>query len=264
MLSTYSLLIALILYGIGSIAVLIALNGRSRKLEAASTVLMIAGLVAHTIWIGTICVRTGHPPLTNLSEITGFLAWTVLSIKLLLQFRFRVDAASFFLYPLVFLLLLVSALVGQRYVALGAEARSVLFVGHLLVTTLGMAAMVIGTVFTWLYHVHQHYLKSKRPGRLYDWIPSLQLCDFLSFRGLAIGFTLYTVGIIAGVLWAYRSVGDPFSLRAKELGAILAWLLFAALLQSYINGSFRLRRNLIVSFAAVFALAISLTGISHV
>ena len=264
MLSTFSLLGALILYGIASIVVLAALNGRSRRLETTATWMMAAGLVAHTVWIGTICVRTGHPPLTNFTEITGFLAWALLSIKLLLQFRFRVDAASFFIYPLVFLLLLVSALVGGSYAPLEDDTRSVLFVAHLLITTLGMAAMVIGTVFTWLYHVHQHYLKTKRQGRLYDWIPSLQLCDFLSFRGLAIGFTLYTVGIIAGVLWAYRTVGDPMSFRAKELGAILAWLLFATLLQSYRNGSFRLRRNLVVSVAAVFSLAIAVTGISHV
>lgn len=264
MLSTITLLAALALYGIASAIVLAALNGRSRRLETVATVLMAAGLVSHTIWIGTICVRTGHPPLTNLPEITGFLGWTLLSTKLLLKFRFRVDAASFFVYPLVFVLLLISALVGERYAPIDGEVRSVLFVGHLLVTTLGMAAMLMGSVFTWLYHLHQHYLKSKRRGKLYDWIPSLQLCDFLSFRWLAVGFTLYTVGIIAGVLWAYRTAGDSFALRSKELGAILAWLLFAALLQSYINGSFRMRRNLVVSLAATISLGIALTGISHV
>lgn len=263
MLAVTTLYASIVLYVLGVVLVLAALNGRSRRLELFSTAAMAGGLVAHTIWIGTICARTGHPPLTNLAEIAAFLAWTILTVKLLLQFRFRVDAASFFVYPLVLVLMLVSALVGAPYEQLGESARSSLFVAHLLLTTLGMASLLLGAVFTWLYHLHQHSLKTKRRNRFYDWIPSLQMCDFLSFRGLAIGFSLYTLGIIAGVLWAYRTAGGPAAFRAKELGAVLAWMLFAALLQSYMNGSFRSRRNLVVSFAAVFALGVVLSGIRH-
>lgn len=258
-----TLVATLALYAIGSLLALAALNGRSERLESAATWTMAAGLVAHTTWIGTICARTGHPPLTNLPEIAAFLSWTLLVVALLLRFRFHVDAASFFVYPLALVLMTVAALIGERYAPLEEAVRSKLFVAHLLLTTLGMAALLIGAVFTWLYHLHQHSLRTKRRSRLYEWIPSLRLCDDLSFRGLAVGFTLYTCGIIAGVLWAYRTVGEPMSLRAKELGAIAAWLLFAALLQSYVSGSFRMRRSLVISFAAVASLAVVLTGIRH-
>lgn len=262
-LATTTLIAALILYGIATLLVLAALNGRSRPLETIASWLMAAGFVAHTIWIGTICARTGHPPLTNLVEIAAFLGWTLVAIQLVLLLAFRVNAASFFVYPLAFALLLVAALIGENYAGFDPATRSTLFVAHLLLTTLGIAGLVTGAVFTWLYHLHQHYLKTKTHGRLEQWLPNLRLCDVLSFRGLAIGFTLYTAGIIAGVLWAYRMIGDPLTLRAKELGAVLAWMLFAALLQSYINGSFRHRRNLFVSFAAVIAIAVALTGIRH-
>lgn len=258
-----TLVATLVLYASGALLALVALNGRSTRLETVATWIMAGGLVTHTVWIGTICARTGHPPLTNLPEIAAFLSWTILLVALVLRLRFHLDAASFFVYPLVLLLMTVAALIGERYEPIEGAARSQLFVAHLLLTTLGMAALLLGAVFTWLYHLHQHSLRTKRPSRMYEWIPSLRLCDYLSFRGLAIGFTLYTCGIIAGVLWAYRTVGEPMSLRAKELGAIAAWLLFAALLQSYMNGSFRMRRNLVLSFVAVASLAMVLTGIRH-
>lgn len=251
------------LYATGAVLALAALNGRSARLETVGTWTMVAGLVAHTVWIGTICARTGHPPLTNLPEIATFLSWTVLVLALLLRLRFRVDAAAFFVYPAVLLLVIVSALIAGRYDPLEEAVRSKLFVTHLLLTTLGMAGLLLGAVFTWLYHLHQHSLRTKRRNRLYDWIPSLKMCDDLSFRGLAVGFSLYTGGILAGALWAYRTVGEPMSLRGKELGAIAAWLLFAVLLRSYTSGSFRLRRNLVISVAAVACLAVALTGIRH-
>ena len=81
---------------------------------------MIAGFVAHTFWIGTICVRTHHPPLTNLPEAAAFIAWTVFRVELALFIRYRVHAASFFVYPLVLMLLTVSAVVSEPF----ASARS--------------------------------------------------------------------------------------------------------------------------------------------
>src|SRR5205823_8301554 len=68
---------------------------------------LFRSFVSHTIWISSICVRTGHPPLTNLPEVASFVAWTLLVIELVLFIRYRVHAASFFVYPLALMLLTV-------------------------------------------------------------------------------------------------------------------------------------------------------------
>ena len=84
-------------------AALLSLFVRSQNLQHTGLGCMIAGFVAHTIWIGTICRATGHPPITNLPETLSFVAWTVFAVELALWIRYRVYAAVFFVYPLVLL-----------------------------------------------------------------------------------------------------------------------------------------------------------------
>src|ERR1051325_9134512 len=102
---------ALGLYAAGTLMALASLFGR--RLQTPALVLMLAGLVSHTVWIGTFCGRPPHPPLTNLPEIAAFLSWTVFVVELVLLFKYRVHAASFFVYPLVLMLLTVSAVVHE-------------------------------------------------------------------------------------------------------------------------------------------------------
>src|ERR1700756_936204 len=106
-----TLYLALALYAAGTLVALAALFLRDHRAQQLGLGFMIAGFVSHTVWIGTICVRTGHPPLTNLPEAAAFLSWTVFAVELGLFIRYRVHAASFFVYPLVLILLTVTAVV---------------------------------------------------------------------------------------------------------------------------------------------------------
>lgn len=253
---------ALAFYALGTLAALASLfvTG-AKRLQYAGLLLMIGGFVSHTIWIGTICAATGHPPLTNLPETASFVAWVVFAIELGLWLRYRVYAASFFVYPLVLLLLTVSAVVGESFAALDPALRSNLFTAHLLLSTLGVAGLLIGLAFGLLALIQDRALKNKRPGRLWEWIPSLDVCKNVSFRALAIGFSIYTVGLIAGVLWSYRTTAGFMDLRAKPIAAVTAWVLFGILLQSYVSNTFRRKRMLLVSAGAFIAIIVAMLGI---
>ena len=94
-------------------------------------------------------------------------------------------------------------------------------------------------------------------------IPSLDVCKMVSYRALAIGFSIYTVGLIAGVLWSYRTTAGLLVPSAKEIGAIVAWLFFAVLLQSYISGAYRARRTILISAGAFVAIVVTILGIAR-
>lgn len=254
---------ALAAYALGTLIVLGSLIIRSRRLQHAALVMMIGGFVAHTIWIGTICVRTGHPPLTNLPELAAFLSWTIFAVELGLWIRYRVYAAAFFVYPLVLLLLVVTAVVGETLRGLDPELRSTLFTAHILLTTLGVAGLLIGLAFTILAGAQDRALRSKRRGPLWEWIPSLNVCKVVSYRALAIGFSIYTIGLIAGIMWSYRTTAGLLDLRVKQVGAVVAWVFFAALLQSYIAGPLHARRTAYISAGAFVAIIISILGIAR-
>jgi ABC-type uncharacterized transport system permease subunit len=86
----------------------------------------------------------------------------------------------------------------------------------------------------------------------------------LSYRTLAVGFSIYTLGILAGILWSYRTTAGPIDLRVKQLGGIAAWVLFAVLLQTYISGVYRARRTVVISVCAFVAIVVAMLGIHHV
>lgn len=255
------LYLALAGYALGTLAALASLFSRERRLQHAGLAAMIGGFVAHTIWIGTICARTGHPPITNLPEAASFVAWCVFAVELALWIRYRVYAAVFFVYPLVLLLLTISAVVGQNFRVLDPELRSNVFIAHLLFTTVGVAGLLIGLSFVLLALMQDRALKNKTRGRLWEWIPSLDVCKTVSYRALAIGFSIYTAGLMAGILWSYRTDAGFMALRVKQIGAVLAWILFAFLLQSYVSNTYRRPRTLFISAGAFVAIVAAILGI---
>ncbi len=256
-----TLYVALACYALGTLAALASLWVRDRRLQHGGLLFMIAGFVSHTVWIGTICARTGHPPITNLPEATSFIAWTVFAVELALWIRYRVYAAVFFVYPLVLLLLTISAVVGENFRVLDPELRSNVFTAHLLLSSIGVAGLLIGLAFGLLALLQDRALKRKTRGRVWELIPSLDVCRKVSHHALAIGFSIYTVGLLAGVIWSYRTDSGFMELRVKQLGAISAWILFGVLLQSYVADTWRRRRTLFISAGAFISIVIAIVGI---
>jgi ABC-type uncharacterized transport system permease subunit len=258
-----TLYIALGFYGAGTLVALLSLFTREKRLQHTGLALMVIGFLTHTVWIGTICTLTGHPPITNLPETTSFIAWLVFLVELVLFIVYRVHAASFFVYPLVLILLSITAVVHEPF-AHSPKLLSRLFTAHLLFTTSGVAALLIGLAFGLLAHLQDRALKSKTRGRLWDLIPSLNVCKDVSYRALAIGFSVYTLGLVTGVLWSYKTTAGIVAMRTKEIGAIVAWMLFAVVLQSYISGTYRTRRTMLVGAGAFIAILVAMLGIHHV
>ena len=262
---SFPLYLALALYGAGTLTALLSLQLRpADRLQRAAALVMGLGWLAHTVWIGTICSQTGHPPITNLPESVSFIAWTILGVQLVLWLKYRIEGAAFFIYPLVFLLLSLAAIVHEQFRPLDPELRSNLFIAHLLLSSVGVAALLIGVGFTVLYQMQERAIRSKKRGALWNWVPSLRVCDLVSYRALSIGFAIYTLGILAGVIWSYRSSESVLTPGVKEIGAFVAWLMFAALLQSYIAGSYRTRKTLVIAAVAFVSILVSIFGIQHV
>lgn len=252
---------ALVLYAAGTLIALASLFTRNKRVQQAGLAVMLAGFVSHTLFIASICIRTGHPPLTNLPEAAAFVSWTVFAVELVLLARYRVHAASFFVYPLVLILLSVTAVVREPFARLDPSLRSSLFTAHLLLSTVGVSALFIGLAFTLLSWMQDRALKAKTRGRLWELIPSLNVLHIVGYRSLAIGFSIYTLGLLAGILWSYRTTAGPIDFRAKQIGAVVAWILFATLLQSYITGAYRARRTILISAGAFVATLVAILGI---
>ena len=70
------------------------------------------------------------------------------------------------------------------------------------------------------------------------------------------GFPLLTLGIVSGGLWSVSAVGQFWTGEAREILAVITWLLYAALLQMRLLGGLHGRRAAEWTIAA-FALLLA-------
>ncbi len=260
-LSQVTFITAFVLYASAALVVLVALLRKVEQPPVGAMGLAAIAWISHTVFIGTICVRTHHPPITNLPETATFIGWVIMAVEIVLFIRYRNQAAPFLVYPLVVMLLTVSAVFTEPFAAMPDEQRSRLFVAHILLTSVGVAALLIALAFGALYLIQDRAIKEKRRGTLYTWLPSLKMCDLVSYRSLIAGFAIYSAGIATGILWSNRTHNTVADLGAKEIGAAVAWVFFAAIMQAHIAGSFRSRRTAVFAILAFLSIVVSLLGI---
>jgi cytochrome c-type biogenesis protein CcsB len=94
-------------------------------------------------------------------------------------------------------------------------------------------------------------------------LPSLQSIDSLLYRSVSVAFPLLTLLLITGAVWANESWGRYWGWDPKEVGALVAWLAYAAFLHTRISHGWRGRRS--AYFAMIgFALVIfTWLGVSY-
>lgn len=105
----------------------------------------------------------------------------------------------------------------------------------------------LGMVISWfmLKHVDEGRMNVERAG----------IYDDVSYRCVAIGFPLLTIGIITGGLWANHAWGSYWSWDPKESMALVTWLSYAAYIHLRIHRELSAEK---LSLVAVVGLILTL------
>ena len=128
---------------------------------------------------------------------------------------------------------------------------------------LGYTGLFLTSVGAIMYLIQERALKSKHPVRFYNWLPSLEICDDLAYRSLAIGFPLITLGIITGALWA-EGQGFLWERDAKVLFSFFTWFVYLLLIFYRLIAGWRGRKAAylyIVGFIGVLVTFLGVGGI---
>jgi cytochrome c-type biogenesis protein CcsB len=252
---------AVVFYGLGIALVFpAALRGRPSLSQAALAVLG-AGLLAHAAGIATLAVQTRHFPVTDLRSALSFFAFLITLTFFLAYLRYRIHLLGIFMLPLAFLLTLIAVLEPGRTL-LSPAFRGSWLVVHIGCVLLGYAGFSLTAVAAVLYLIQENELKSKKPRAIYYRLPSLEVCDELSHRSLLFGFTLLTIGIVSGFIWASRMWQGPWELDPKILAALVTWLVYLFLLSARLSGYLRGRRSAYVALFGFALMMVTFVGIS--
>jgi ABC-type uncharacterized transport system permease subunit len=171
------------------------------------------------------------------------LAAVTVAGYLVLDFKYELPVAGAFVAPFTVAVMVPAHLVESNSRAIAPEiTHSLVLFLHVGAASLGTAMLALAFGLAILYLASERQVKSKRPGRLLARLPSLDLLDRAGYRLAVWGFVFLSLAIATGSLVSREATGATFPLAPKQGFAILAWALFASLIQARLVAGWRGRR----------------------
>ena len=230
---------------------------RKKALGLAGDIVALTGVVLQALsigvrWMESYRMGIGHAPLSNLYESMVFFAWTIAVIYLIFVRKFKDRLLGAFVMPLVFLALASTSLMNPEIRPLVPALQSNWLTAHVITCFLGYAAFAVAFSLSVLYLLKSRGREGSE-GFLQTHLPPADLLDDFSYRIIAVGFPMMTLGIITGAAWANSAWGTYWSWDPKETWSLIVWFIYAAYLHARIARGWQGRRAAwlsILGFAA--------------
>jgi cytochrome c-type biogenesis protein CcsB len=199
-------------------------------------------------------------PLTQRYDSFSFFAAVAALAYLVAYARYRIASLSVFAFPVVFLLTFMANVAYNDRTAIPPAIQNNWIYIHTPLIFLGYAALFISFAGSIMYLLQEHRLKSKANAGFYNRLPALDVCDDLSYRSLAIGFPLITLGIVSGALWAQLEWGAFWVTDPKILISLFTWSIYLLLIHYRFISGWRGRRAAILAIAGFTSVLLSFLG----
>ena len=217
-------------YFLGAATHLLGVVTGKAGLSRAGWLLTVGGFVCHTIDLAALLVLEGGMAFLSGEFYFSLLAWSLLLICLFLWWRLRLGLLGLIASPLALFLFLSSQAVTAARMPLPKALGGLFFGLHIgaLFLAISLLAMACGAGMAYLYLERKIKTKEKLGG-FAKALPALSTCDTVNRWAVAVGFPLYTLGLLSGFVWAKLTWNRVFSYDPKEITAICIWMLFAFL-----------------------------------
>lgn len=177
------------------------------------------------------------------------LIWLAVLLALFVAYTQRVHPVrglDWFVMPIVVLFLSFAVIFGRTTPHVYVN-RSWQWV-HMAAVNAGALAFAVAGAAGAMYLFANRQLRSKRLeiGRK---LGSLERLEHITRTAVTLGFALLTIGLITGLVLALRgsSMGPDWYTQPKVLLTFIAWVIYALVLHSPINPSFRGRKTAMLS-----------------
>ena len=255
-------------YMASSVLYLLCVVFKNRTIGLCASVLAWIGLVGNSAaiglrWVDSYRMGIGHAPLSNLYESMVFFSWAVMLVYLILERKVKRYSMGVFVVPLGFLSLAATSITSQEIKPLVPALQSNWLVSHVLSCFLGYAAFAVafGTSIVYLIKSRQER-SGASPGRLTVVLPSADRLEELSYKTIALGFPLLTVGIVTGAAWANYAWGSYWSWDPKETWSLIVWLIYATYLHARVVKGWKGSKTAYLSIVGFLATLFCYLGVN--
>nr|YP_009410271.1 cytochrome c heme attachment protein [Amphipogon caricinus]ASJ65437.1 cytochrome c heme attachment protein [Amphipogon caricinus] len=256
-----------------------------RGLRDSSEKGLIATFFSITGFLVSRWVSSGHFPLSNLYESLIFLSWALYILHTIPKIQNSKNDLSTITTPSTILTqgfatsglltemhqstILVPALQSQwlmMHVSMMLLSYATLLCGSLL-----SAALLIIRFRKTFFFSEVEYFYAKRSALKNTSFPSFpnyykyqltERLDSWSYRVISLGFTLLTIGILCGAVWANEAWGSYWNWDPKETWAFITWTIFAIYLHSRTNPNWKGTNSALVASIGFLIIWICYFGIN--
>ena len=234
---------------------------RGKIAVAAALALHGGALVAWT-------VELGAPPLANTTQTLAVVSWCVVLLYVAVAARWQIARAGAFTVPLAAAAIALTLVGPAGAGELPPELlRRPTLAAHIVLSIIGYGAFALAFCAAAAGLLQDALLRAKRLAGLSRRLPSVHDADEAGYRLVALGFPVFTLGLILGALNAKEFWGHIFDWREqKEVFSVITWLVFAAYLHTRGLSGWRGRRTallLVAGFLLVLVTYLGTAGARH-
>jgi len=210
--------IAFVCYTLAMLLYIFTFWKKTGRISTVSRTILVVGFLFQVAGLVIRSVQARFMPVTNMYESLNFFSCAIVLAYLIVESRFKNRTLGVFILPVVFLLMAFSSLptTPKEIMPLIPALQSQWLVWHVILSFIGEAGFAVAFGSSVMYLISK---RSKEGSLVSRTFPSLGMLDTISYRAVAVGFPIFTLGaLIFGAIWAKYAWGNYWGGTLKKPG----------------------------------------------
>ncbi len=253
---------ALLGYLVATLGYTVSLMVKRVAFARATVWILLAAFVIHGVSLALRCFSRGLTPAIHPHETLSFFAWAMTGTYLAFQLKTKTRVLGAFVSPLAFLLMVVASNRLGVDVSVPDILKGTLVPVHVALSVIGEALLAIACGAGILYLAQDSQIRQRKMTPMSRYLPSLDDLDRVNHVSLLAGFTLLTLGLLVGSVWASTVWGRPWPWDPKLMWTLAAWFFYAVLIHQRLAIGWKGRKIALLSIAAFAVLLFAFVGVN--
>lgn len=251
------------LYGFVALCFFLQFIFSRRSLGRLAFRIFWIGIVLHTLFVIYYYWKLGYPFVEKPADLYQFISWLIALSFIVACKRYTLESGGVFFVTLSLVFFLASLFFHEGYALSYAFAHSPWSAIHIFFALLALTLFAVSFFVGLLYLLQEYQLKQKRFFLQLPRIPSLEDLDQMHNKALKAGFILLTCMLVSGFLLSYDVTAGWFGGGSKQLVMLVAWGLYAVLLNFRVKEVWRGHRGVLLSLAGFLLIIGATLGMKH-
>lgn len=198
-----------------------------------------------------------HYPLASVFEIASVVAFALAMIYRYIESRLNNKNTGYFIMILVFAIQLFSSIFIEPVYEIPEILKSPLFDFHSTFAALGYTALILAAIYSLMFILLFHDIKTSRFGILFERLPSLETLSGMIYKSSVLGLTFLSIAILSGHIFLKISYDTFFQADFKIFSVYVVWTIYLLVILGKKAFHWPPRIMAYLSIAGVFLIIIS-------